>query len=279
MGWQSLNRIYVQRALRGKDFTAQTLAGKKSEEESLMTIRNKGKRLNGYRKDYVVFDLETTGVNQYRDVIIEISAVKVCGGEIAGEYSTLVNPGRHIPAGATAVNGITDEMVKDAPDIKEAMEGFLEFIGSSVLVGHNIHTFDMNFAYDAAWQALGKELGNDYIDTLYMSRRCLPQLTHHKLTDISEYFHINTDGAHRAFNDCIMNQKCYEELGVLWQEKEKMAAAASNGKGKNGGMGGVGEGGDLECPSCGGILCLRKGKFGAFYGCVNFPSCRYTRNT
>ena len=79
-----------------------------------MTARKKGKRLNGYRQDYVVFDLETTGINQNYDEIIEISAVKVCGGEVVGEYSTLVNPGRHIPAGATAVNGITDEMVKEA---------------------------------------------------------------------------------------------------------------------------------------------------------------------
>ncbi len=246
-----------------------------------MTARKKGKRLNGYRQDYVVFDLETTGINQNYDEIIEISAVKVCGGEVVGEYSTLVNPGRHIPAGATAVNGITDEMVKDAPDIKEAMAGFLEFIGDSVLVGHNIHTFDMNFAYDAVWLAWGKELDNDYIDTLYMARRCLPQLAHHRLTDVSEYFHINTDGAHRALNDCLMNQKCYEELGVIWKEKEKMAASARKGGGKanDAVKGKADEGEDLECPRCGGILCLRKGKFGAFYGCVNFPACRYTRNT
>lgn len=242
-----------------------------------MTVRNKGRRLNGYRRDYVVFDLETTGINPNYDEIIEISAVKVCGGEIAGEYSTLVNPGRHIPAGATAVNGITDDMVKDAPDIKEAMAGFLEFIGDSVLVGHNIHTFDMNFAYDAVWLAWGKELGNDYIDTLYMARRCLPQLAHHRLTDVSEYFHIDTEGAHRALNDCMMNLKCYEALGALWMEKEKMAQAAGKGSGKNDVRADGGE--ELECPRCGGMLCLRKGKFGAFYGCANFPVCRYTRNT
>ena len=150
-----------------------------------------------------------------------------------------------------------------------------------MLVGHNIHTFDMNFAYDAVWLAWGKELDNDYIDTLYMARRCLPQLAHHRLTDVSEYFHINTDGAHRALNDCLMNQKCYEELGIIWKEKEKMAASARKGGGKanDAVKGKADEGEDLECPRCGGILCLRKGKFGAFYGCVNFPACRYTRNT
>ena len=126
-----------------------------------MTVRYKGKRLNQYVKDYVVFDLETTGIYQERDAIIEISAVKVSGGKIVGEYSTLVNPKRHIPAPATAVNGITDEMVAEAPEIGEAIRGFLEFIGNSILVGHNIHTFDMNFAYDAVFRTTGKKLGND----------------------------------------------------------------------------------------------------------------------
>ena len=183
-----------------------------------MKVRNKGKRLNSYLEDYVVFDLETTGISQEMDDIIEISAVKVRAHEIVGEYSTLVDPGRHIPRAATAVNGITDSMVAGAPNIKTAITGFLEFIGDGVLVGHNIHTFDTNFIYDAVWQALGKEFCNDYVDTLYMARRCLPELPHHKLTDVSEYFHIETTGAHRALADCLMNQKCYEEMGKLLKE-------------------------------------------------------------
>lgn len=234
-------------------------------------MRNKGKRLNEYVKDYVVFDLETTGISQTRDAIIEISAIKVCDGQIVREYSTLVNPRRHIPAGATAVNGITDAMVAEAPEIEEAIAGFMEFIGDSVLVGHNIHTFDTNFAYDAAWQALGKEMKNAYIDTLYMARSCLPQLAHHKLTDISEYFHIATEGAHRALNDCIMNQKCYEEMGKIWQQRKALKKTEADRD--------TDKRGDApECPRCGGILRLRNGKFGAFYGCGNFPVCRYTRN-
>ena len=168
----------------------------------------------------MVFDLETTGINQERDEIIEISAVKVRNHEIVEEFSTLVNPGRHIPAGATAVNGITDEMVKDAPDIGTAMGAFLSFIGDSVLVGHNIHTFDTNFVYDAAYRFLGKEVRNDYIDTLYMARKYLPELSHHKLTDVAAHFHLQTEGAHRALFDCMMNQGCYEELGKLMEQKK-----------------------------------------------------------
>lgn len=228
-----------------------------------MVQRNKGKRLNRYVENYVVFDLETTGINQERDAIIEISAIKVQKHQVVGEFSTLVNPGRHIPAGATAVNGITDSMVADAPDMKAAMEEFLGFVGDNVLVGHNIHTFDTNFVYDAAWTFLGKELKNDYVDTLYMARKYLPELSHHKLTDVAEHFNLQTKGAHRALFDCMMNQGCYEELGRLMEEKKKEEPEEEE---------------ERSCPVCGGELLLRKGRFGMFYGCSSFPRCRYTRN-
>ena len=85
--------------------------------------------------DYVVFDLETTGINQERDDIIEISGLKVREHKIVEDFSTLVNPGRHIPAGATAVNGITDEMVKDAPGIEEVLSKVIRFCDGFPLLG------------------------------------------------------------------------------------------------------------------------------------------------
>lgn len=228
--------------------------------------RKRGKRLSKYVQDYVVFDLETTGINQERDAIIEISAIKVCNNQIAEEFSTLVNPGRHIPHAATAVNGITDEMVRDAPEIGKAIADFLDFVGDSILVGHNIHTFDMNFACAAAWNELGKELHNDYIDTLYLARRYLPQLSHHRLTDVSEHFGVETKGAHRALCDCLMNQRCYEELGRLMRQQEE-----------NRGKEAPEAGGEMTCPECGNIMVLRKGRFGEFYGCMGYPGCRHTQ--
>ena len=219
---------------------------------------NRGNRLNQYLENYVVFDLETTGIRPRFDRIIEISAVRVRNHKVADQYSTLVNPQMHIPGAATAVNGITDEMVNDAPGIEEAVRGFLNFIGDDILVGHNIHTFDMNFICDAAMKAFGAEIANDYIDTLYLSRKCLPQLSHHRLADVSEYFHISTAGAHRALNDCIMNQECYERLGKLLQESQKSQP-------------------EILCPQCGAEMVRRKGKYGEFYGCSNYPACRGAR--
>ncbi|MBD5543468.1 MAG: DNA polymerase III subunit epsilon [Lachnospiraceae bacterium] len=218
-----------------------------------MEAQGKGKRLVKYVEDYVVFDLETTGTNIISDGIIEISAVKVRKRSITDTFSTLVNPGRSIPYYATEVNGITDEMVADAPDIREALEDFLKFIGEDVLVGHNIQSFDLKFIYREAMGLFGMEIINDYIDTLYMSRSCLPQLKHHKLVDLADYFQISREGAHRALNDCMMNQKCFEALAEI-QKNIKIQI----------------------CPKCSGELKRRNGKFGEFLGCSNFPECRYT---
>jgi len=171
-------------------------------------MREKGNRLVQYVPDYTVFDLETTGISANMDDIIEISAVKVKGGIVQDTFSTLVNPGRHIPAQATKVNGITDQMVSEAPLIREAM-----------------------------------------------ARKCLPELKHHRLTDLAEHFGISSKGAHRALNDCVMNQKCFEEMAKL-QKKSVV----------------------FVCPKCGGEMIRRNGRYGEFWGCGNFPKCRYTQN-
>lgn len=186
-----------------------------------MAKRNKGTRLVNYVPDYVVFDLETTGVSTNKDAIIEISAVKVKNGEVEDTFDSLVNPMRHIPSSATAVNQITDKMVEHAPVLTEVLPKFLEFIGDMILVGHNIHSFDTSFIYDAVLLQYGTEFKNDYVDTLYMARKYLKQLSHHRLVDISEHFGFSTEGAHRALNDCVMNQKCFEELGKLEREYDK----------------------------------------------------------
>ncbi|MCI8392047.1 MAG: DNA polymerase III subunit epsilon [Roseburia sp.] len=223
-------------------------------EKAGADVPKKGKRLAKYVADYVVFDLETTGMSPVFDEIIEISAIRVEKGTAVEEFSTLVNPGRSIPYGATRVNGITDEMVADAPKADAALRAFLDFAEKSVLVGHNIGSFDLNFVCNAAQRLFGRSVENDYIDTLWMAKSCLPELKHYKLTDLAEHFHISAAGAHRALNDCVMNQKCFEELGKL-QQGMKVEV----------------------CPRCGGELKKRSGKFGEFMGCGNYPQCRYTR--
>lgn len=169
-----------------------------------------GRRLEKYISDYVVFDLETTGISPNRDEVIEISAVKIVSGQVVDEFNTLVNPGRPIPRSASAVNGITDDMVAAAPLFCDVLRDFFAFIEDYVLVGHNIHGFDMKFLYRDARKYYGMVPGNDYVDTLLLARRRLSQLSRHRLVDLAEHFHISAAGAHRALNDCHMNYQVYE---------------------------------------------------------------------
>jgi len=215
----------------------------------------RGTSLKDYVANYTVFDLETTGIRPDCDAIIEISAVKVRDGKVADTFSSLVNPGRPIPYDATAVNGIHDEMVADQPSLDVIFPKFLAFIEDDILVGHNIQSFDMKFIWRAAEELFGKTVNNDYIDTLSMARRCLPKLSRHRLVDIAAFYRINTAGAHRALNDCLMNQQCFEHMA-----KEDVTSSLK------------------LCPICGGEMRRRNGRFGEFWGCSGFPACRYTEN-
>lgn len=220
----------------------------------------RGKRLEKYVADYVVFDLETTGISTVSDEVVEISGIRVSGGRPTEEFTSLVNPGRHISYGASQVNGITDEMVADAPYFPEVLKEFLDFAGDQVLVGHNIHSFDLNFIYRDAEKYYGKIPGNDYVDTLSFARLCLPALPGYRLTDLARHYGLSTAGAHRALQDCYMNQQVFELLGKELQDEKRKAQGLK------------------LCPRCGQIMRKRNGKFGEFWGCSGYPACRHTEN-
>ena len=220
-------------------------------------MSKKGKRIDAYVPDYVVFDLETTGTSTRKDKIIEISALKVRGGKVVDEFSTLVNPECEIPFYASQVNHITDDMVEDAPVIEEVLPEFLEFVGDSVLLGQNIQRFDMEFIYRECRDKGLPDLENGIVDTLPLGRTCLPQMHNHKLSDMAEYFGISTEGAHRALADCYMTYHVYEKLGPLIEEAMKSVP---------------------KCKKCGRNMVRRKGKYGEFWGCSGYPECTYTRD-
>lgn len=227
-----------------------------------MLGNTQGKLLNEYIEDYVVFDLETTGVSPYNDEVIEISAVKARKGKVVEEFSQLVNPKRTIPFAASRVNNITDDMVSDAPFFDEVLRNFLEFVGEDVLVGHNIQSFDMKFIYRDCERYFHQLITNDYVDTLILAKRCFPEWRHRKLGDLADYYGISTQGAHRALADCRMNQRVFELLGKE-MNTEKKKTLDSNVK---------------TCLLCNLPLKKRNGRYGEFWGCTGFPNCRYTEN-
>lgn len=227
-----------------------------------MLGNTQGKLLNEYIEDYVVFDLETTGVSPYNDEVIEISAVKARKGKVVEEFSELVNPKRTIPFAASRVNNITDDMVSNAPFFDEVLRHFLEFVGEDVLVGHNIQSFDMKFIYRDCERYFHQLITNDYVDTLILAKRCFPEWRHRRLGDLADYYGISTQGAHRALVDCRMNQRVFELLGKE-MNTEKKKTLDSNVK---------------TCPLCNLPLKKRNGRYGEFWGCTGFPNCRYTEN-
>lgn len=245
-----------------------------------------GRERKKYTPDYVVYDLETTGISCQYDEVIEISAIRVRDGHPVETFTQLVNPGRPIPYGASSVNHIYDAMVRDKPHFREALAEFLAFIGDDVLVGHNIKRFDMNFIYRDCQRYFGKTIDNDYIDTLHMAKACFPDWKHRKLENLAEYYGISTQGAHRALQDCHMNQQVFElmakEDGALSaadrQSSDKISARRELQQEKGRSPVPQSKEADRYCPRCNAVLKKRHGRFGWFWGCSGFPACRYTEN-
>ena len=219
-----------------------------------MLTTQKGRNIDSYIENYVLFDLETTGISWRSDDVIEISALRVRNGQVTECFSSLVDPGRPIPWAASRVNNITDDMVAGEPTMEEILPQFLEFVGEDVLAGHNIARFDLNFLYRDSMVRFGLLPGNDYVDTLLFARQSLPGLPSYALTALAEHYGLTTQGAHRALNDCRVNQQVFERRAREPRQEAK------------------------RCPRCGQPMALRKGRFGAFYGCTGYPGCRYTEN-
>ena len=197
------------------------------------TIRErKGKSQLAFIDDYVVLDLETTGLDPTFDEIIEIAAVKFSNGEKISEFATLVKPEHKIDEYITQLTGITNEMVKDAPKIKIVLPELMEFLGDSVLIAHNAN-FDINFLYDNNMLYFNEPFTNDFIDTMRISRRLFRDIRH-RLVDLAKEFEISADVKHRAMADCEVTQKVYEYMRNHCMENNIDLAVllkASHGKG------------------------------------------------
>ena len=166
-------------------------------------------------KSYVVFDLETTGLNFESCEIIEIGAVKVVNGKITETFATLIKPKKGIPSDATAINGIDDSMVENAPSIEQVLPDFYKFTRNTTLVAHNIG-FDSKFLI-----RFGEEchynFDNELLDSLALSRKYLHGVKNHKLKTICEYFGVDLVNAHRALDDTVATAKCFIKLADLAQ--------------------------------------------------------------
>ncbi len=171
----------------------------------------------GFNGEFVVFDLETTGLSSSNDKIIEIGAVILRGGEPAETFSAYVNPGRHIPEEITKLTGISDETVADARPISEVLPEFFAFCGDRPLIAHNAN-FDTGFVRVAASE-LKLGFGNAYIDTLAMSRYVNPELKNHKLDTLVDHYGLGGFEHHRAFEDARVTALVFMKMAHRLEEE------------------------------------------------------------
>ena len=162
---------------------------------------------------FCVLDLETTGGSPADCFITEIGAVKVQGGEVCGTFQTLVDPGAAIPPSIVLLTGISQTMVIDAPRIETVLPTFAEFVGSSVIVGHNVR-FDLGFL-DAASDRLGyrRFSTNRWVDTAGLARRLVRnEVRNLRLATLAGHFRSPTRPIHRAFDDAMATMHVFHSL-------------------------------------------------------------------
>ncbi|MFU1792411.1 PolC-type DNA polymerase III [Paenibacillus azoreducens] len=151
---------------------------------------------------YIVFDIETTGLSITNSKITELAAVKMHEGQEIGRYATFVNPHEKIPYHIQQLTNITDEMVKDAPDLEPVLKEFVKFVGDGILVAHNAR-FDVGFIQASLKEYGMPQLDNPALDTLELARLLHPTMKNHRLNTLADKYKVLLESHHRAIDDTI----------------------------------------------------------------------------
>ncbi|MDN6836428.1 MAG: DNA polymerase III subunit epsilon [Lactococcus lactis] len=182
--------------------------------ENAKETRKKGKSLISLPDNYIIIDLETTGLDPRFDKIIEIGGLKVENHKIVDEFDQLVNSfeneGVQLPYFITSLTGITDQdILENGVPVKQAIASFIDFIGDHLVLGYNVN-FDINFLYDTYLKLFDKKFKNDYVDILRLSRKAYPELKHHRLKDMIKLLPNEREQDHRASSDTKVTKLIYE---------------------------------------------------------------------
>ena len=179
-----------------------------------LVINPKGQDLN---TEYIVFDIETTGLSQKKNKIIEIGAVKVKDGEEIDRFSEFINPEEPIPYNIEQLTSITDEMVMHAPTVDVILPKFLEFCGDDIVVAHNA-AFDTGFIKKNA-RDLGMKFDNTIMDTMTLSHVLLPELGKFTLDRVCKALNVKNEHHHRAVDDANATAKIFVKLYEMLVER------------------------------------------------------------
>ena len=179
-----------------------------------LVINPKGQDLN---TEYIVFDIETTGLSQKKNKIIEIGAVKIKDGEEIDRFSEFINPEEPIPYSIEQLTSITDEMVMHAPTVDVILPKFLEFCGDDIVVAHNA-AFDTGFIKKNA-RDLGMKFDNTIMDTMTLSHVLLPELGKFTLDRVCKALNVKNEHHHRAVDDANATAKIFVKLYEMLVER------------------------------------------------------------
>src|SRR6185436_11128493 len=160
----------------------------------------------------VSIDIETTGLSDERDAIIEIGAVKFKGHRVEDEWTTLINPGKHIPEFITGLTGINDAEVRNAPKFREIAQDLEAFVGDAPVVGHNVR-FDLGFL-----QKAGILHYNEVIDTYELAAVLMPTASRYNLGALGKQLGILLPATHRALDDARVTMAAFNRLFELARE-------------------------------------------------------------
>lgn len=215
------NSLWEPVDLDGIKLMRRPLPGKAAEEGEGGHTSRAGKMLEARRaqsakrrgqSEYVVIDIETSGLSIEKDRIIEIAAIRVKDGEISEEFQTLVDAGISPERKITELTGITPEMLKsEGIPIKDALERLTVFVGSLPIMCHNVE-FDCGFLMNESRRNGVRLFRNQCIDTLVLARRRIKGVNQYTLAALCEHFGINASGAHRALTDCRLTMMVFEKL-------------------------------------------------------------------
>ncbi|MBQ3514722.1 MAG: 3'-5' exoribonuclease [Lachnospiraceae bacterium] len=167
---------------------------------------------------FIVYDLETTGIDPLKNEIIEIGALKVCKGVVVDTFSCFINPHIPLPREIVALTGITQSMVEGGLEKREAIQGFLDFASEDTVLGHNI-SFDYKFMKAAA-DSLFLPFEKKTMDTLKIARKHLKDLPDRKLGTLCSHYGYVNEHAHRALDDAMATYHVYEKMKEAFFEAD-----------------------------------------------------------
>ncbi len=180
-----------------------------------LVVNDKGQSIDS---EYVVFDIETTGLSPKFNKIIEIGAVRIKDGKIQDKYSQFINPEVPIPYSITKLTSINDNMVMDSPTIEEVLPQFFEFVGDAILVAHNA-SFDTGFIKEFA-RRQGLPFDYTIVDTLTLAHILIPELGKYTLDRLCKQFNVSLLNHHRACDDAAATAEIFVKLIRMIKEKD-----------------------------------------------------------